>query len=310
MTIAKKSELQLAGIDVGYSHTKIVTGEKGSKVDSFKSTVEVGEIQVNKNANVIEFEGTRYTVGENTGRQIFETNKIFDLNFDLCLMTSIARTHKVNNVELNLVTGLPILYFQNQKDELIEALHSKEYNFLFNGEERKVNIRDVQVFPQSAGLPLLYPKEFEDKSVLVIDIGGFTVDVSLFEGGRLTSFNSYDKGVLVFHKHLSKLINSEFSTRYTFQDMEKVIDRGIIINEEKTINSDKIILDEHRYWVQSIIDAVIADFPWKQGLDSRTFIGGGSLAFKEYLPKTKSIKTDEVHSNAKAFYNVGVQLFG
>jgi plasmid segregation protein ParM len=301
--------VNLVGVDVGYSHTKICAGEKGDKVDSFRSTVRVGEIDINKKSTVIGFDGEVYTVGENTGRQIFETNKIYDINFDICLMASIARTHDESEVEVNLVTGLPIAYYQAQKDELVKALKNKEYNFTYNGEERKVNIREVAVFPQSAGLPLLYPNEFDDKVVLVVDIGGFTVDVSLFGDKRLSKFNSYDKGVLMFHKHLAKFINSKYSTRYDFQDMERVIDHGIIINEEKVEDSDSIIKKQHELWVQSILDDVKADFPWSNGVDSRTFIGGGSIAFKDYLPQTKSIKSDEVHANSKAFYNVGVQLF-
>lgn len=301
--------VKLAGIDVGYSHTKICTGEKGDKVDSFRSTVKVGEIDINKKSTVIEYDGEIYTVGENTGRQIFETNKIYDINFDICLMASIARTHDEKEIELNLVTGLPIAYYQAQKDELIKALRNKEFNFTYNGEERKVNLREVAVFPQSAGLPLLYPKEFEDKVVIVVDIGGFTVDVSMFEDKRLVKFNSYDKGVLMFHKHLSKTINSKYSTRYDFQDMERVIEHGIIINEEKVDESDSIIHKQHEYWTQAIIDDIKADFPWNNGVDSRTFIGGGSIAFQDYLPKTKSIKSDEVHANSKAFFDVGVQYF-
>jgi plasmid segregation protein ParM len=304
------AKVGLAGIDIGYSHTKICTGEKGDITDSFRSTVRVGEIDVNKRANVIEYEGETFTVGEKTGRQTFDTNKIYDINFDLCLMTSIARTISDLETELNIVTGLPIAYYKAQKDELIKALRNKEYIFKYNGTERKINLREVAVFPQSAGLPLLYPNEFDDKVVLVIDIGGFTVDVSLFEDSRLVEFNSYDKGVLLFYKHLAKVINSEYSTRFDFQEMERVIKHGIIIDEQKVENSDKIITKQHQSWVQSIIDDIIADFPWKDGVDSRTFIGGGSIAFQDYLPQTRSIKTDRTHANSKAFYNVGVQLFG
>lgn len=308
--MSKTKTVTLAGIDVGYSHTKICTGEKGDKVDSFKSTVRVGEIDINRKSTVIEYEGERYTIGENTGRQIFETNKIYDINFDICLMASVARTHDEKQVELNLVTGLPIAYYQAQKDELVQALKNKEFEFTYNGEDRKINIREVAVFPQSAGLPLLYPNEFEDRVVLVVDIGGFTVDVSLFDDKRLVKYNSYDKGVLMFHKHLARTINSKYSTRYDFQDMERVVSHGIIINEEKVEDSDQLIKRQHELWVQSILDDVKADFPWNNGVDSRTFIGGGSLAFEDYLPKTKSIKSDEVHANSKAFFNVGVQFFG
>lgn len=304
-----KNKTAKAGIDIGYSHTKIATGEKGDIIDSFKSIVRDGEIDINKDATLIDYENKRYTVGENYGRQIFETKKTHDINFDICLMASLARTHDTSELEINIVTGLPIAYYQAQKDELTQHLTNKQFEFGYNGRDRRFNIRNVAVFPQSAGLPLLYPNEFEDKKVLVTDIGGLTVDVSYFEDGRLVEYNSYDKGVLMFHKHLSKLINSKYSTRYDFQDMERVVEHGIVIEEERISESEFSIKDHQQNWAQSIMDSLKADFPWAT-VDNRTFIGGGSKAFKGFLPETNSIKSDEVFANAKAFYSVGVQLFG
>lgn len=304
-----KSKVAKAGLDIGYSHTKIATGEKGDILDSFKSIVRVGEIDINKNATLIDYEGKRYTVGENYGRQIFETNKIHDINFDICLMASLARTHDVAEMEINLVTGLPIAYYQAQKDELTSQLTNKQFEFAYNGKDRRFNIRSVAVFPQSAGLPLLYPNEFDDKKVLVTDIGGLTVDVSYFEDGRLVKYDSYPKGVLMFHKHLARLINGKYSTQYDFQDMERVVEHGIILDEQLVPETEFSIRLEQEAWAQSIMDSVKADFPWKT-VDNRTWIGGGSKAFKGFLPETNSIKSDEVFANAKAFYSVGVQLFG
>jgi plasmid segregation protein ParM len=304
-----KNKTAKAGLDIGYSHTKIATGEKGDIIDSFKSIVREGEIDINKDAILIDYEGRRYTVGENYGRQIFETKKTHDINFDICLMASLARTNDVSELEINLVTGLPIAYYQAQKDELTQYLTNKQFEFAYNGKDRRFNIRAVSVFPQSAGLPLLYPKEFEDKKVLVTDIGGLTVDVSYFEDGRLVDYNSYDKGILMFHKHLAKLINGKYSTRFDFQDMERVVEHGITIEEKKIPEAEFSIKLQQEIWVQSIMDKVKADFPWGT-VDNRSWIGGGSKAFKGFLPETNSIKSDEVFANAKAFYSVGVQLFG
>lgn len=305
-----KSKISKVGIDVGYANTKIVTGEKGDRVDSFKSIVKEWSIDIDDKKNtVIEYEGKRFTVGSNYGRQIFDSEKMHDINFELCLMSALARTHDIETGEFDVVTGLPILYYQAQKDALADSLKNKQFEFKYNGQDRRFTIHNVAVFPQSAGIPLLYPKEFEGKKVIVVDIGGFTVDVSYFEDGQLVSYNSYDKGVLMFYKKLATAINEKYSLRYTFQDMERVIEKGLIVNEKQIEKKEFDLDDQQRQWVTSIMDDIKADFPWNE-VDSRTWIGGGALAFKDFLPETKNIKTDEVYANAKAFFSVGVNLFG
>lgn len=308
MPRAKTANVQLAGLDVGYSHTKIVTGAKGDKVDSFQSTVRIGEIDTNKNSTVIEFDGKKYTVGEK-GRLVMDTKKTFDINFEICIATALARTHNVEELEVNLVTGLPIGYYQSQKDELKDYLQNKELAFRYKDKDRLFRIKGVEVFPQSAGLPILHPAEFEDKTVLVIDIGGFTVDVSYFEDGDLVSFNSYPLGVLIFRSELASAINAKFSTRYDKLDMERVIRNGIIVNEEVVPESEFDIKGFHEQHMQNILDHIKADFNYET-VGSKTFVGGGAKAFKDYLPSNKSIKVDEVFANAKAFYEVGEQIFG
>ncbi|WP_144624789.1 ParM/StbA family protein [Bacillus velezensis] len=308
MPRAKTANIELVGLDVGYSHTKIVTGKDGKKVDKFQSTVRLGEIDTNKNSTVIEFEGKKYTVGEK-GRLVMDTKKTFDINFDICIATALARTHDVESLDINLVTGLPIGYYQHQKDELKDALSKKEFKIGYKGKDRTFRINECEVFPQSAGLPIIHPKDFEDKTVLVIDIGGFTVDVSYFEDGDLVSFDTYPLGVLIFRSELASAINAKFSTRYDKLDMERVIRNGIIVDEEVIPESEFDIKGFHEQHMQNILDHIKADFNYET-VESKTFVGGGAIAFKDYLPPNKSIKVDEVYANAKAFYEVGTQIFG
>lgn len=296
------------GIDVGYSHTKVYT-ENGS--DIFRSTVKEGIIELNVQSTVITYEGKNLTIGER-GRITVNQDKINDINFEPLLMTGILRNVKnikddVTEINVKLVTGLPIAWYPKQKDKLKDFLFDKKITIGYKGLDRNIHIQDCLVFPQSAGLPLTHPTEFEgSKTNLIIDIGGLTVDVTLYEGKRIVKYESYQMGMIKLYARMASVINSEFNIEVDDQDVEKFIEEGsLTINEEDQEFDFKKYLQEH---MDTIITMIKRDFKYDI-VDKKTFIGGGSLRLKDVLPKNKGIKCDKVLNNAQAFYNVGVQKF-
>lgn len=297
----------IMGIDVGYSHVKVVTA-KGK--DVFRSTVRTGAIDVNATSTVIEYDTKgKMTIGER-GRITVNQDKIHDENFEPLLMTGILRNvdESLTDINIKLVTGLPISWYPKQKDKLREFLLNKKITIGYKGKDRDIHIQDCLIFPQSAGLPLTNPKDFaEGKTNLVVDIGGLTVDVSYYEGRRIVKFETYQLGMLPFYSNVASAINAEFNVTVDDQDVERFINEGCvtIAEEEKGFDFDTLF----RQHMDKIVTKLKTDFPFDI-VHRKTFVGGGSLRFKDYLPPNKGIKCNEIQSNAEAFYNVGVQKFG
>lgn len=293
------------GIDVGYSHTKTMS-KKG--MDIFRSTVKDGIIDINTGSTVLEYDGNKLTIGER-GRITVVPNKISDPNFEPLLLTAILRNvdEKLTDVNVNLVTGLPIAWYPNQKDELKDFLLNKKITVGYKGKERNIHIKDCIIFPQSAGLALTNPKDFESgRTNLVIDIGGLTVDVSYYEGRRMVKYESYQLGMLKFYSTVASAINAQFNVEVDDQDVERFIEEGSV-----TISEEQKEFDFPKHFnahMDRIITKIKTDFPYDI-VHKKTFVGGGSLRFKEYLPANKGIKCNEIQSNAEAFYNVGIQKF-
>ncbi|UOE58123.1 ParM/StbA family protein [Cytobacillus oceanisediminis] len=294
------------GIDVGYSHTKLV-GPDG--YDIFRSTVKQGVIDVNANSTVIEYEGKKLTIGER-GRITVAANKIADPNFEPLLLTAVLRNmdEKLTNVKVKLVTGLPIGWYKKQKDELRDFLLNKKVTVGYKGKDRTIHIEDCLVFPQSAGLALTNPKEFEEgRTNLIIDIGGLTVDVSYYEGRTVAHLESYQLGMLKFYAKVASAINQQFNVQVSDQDVERFIEEGAVIIDEEQVDFD---FDTHfKEWMDQIVTQIKLDFPYDI-VHKKTWVGGGALRFNDYLPTKKSIDCDKILNNAEAFYNVGVQKFG
>lgn len=294
----------IIGIDVGYSNTKVY-GKNGT--DIFLSTIEEGTNEVNKKAIKVEFEGKEYTIGEKTGKFSVDLNKINDETFRLCLYTAIARQMKNTNVEgIELVTGLPAEYFKSQKQELIDSLEGKTITIVLNNEPKRFTITKCIVFPQSAGLFILNPKDFENNDNVIVDIGGVTVDVSVFSDMSLLKTGTYELGMLKLYDKLIQAIKAEYSVSYDLLSAEKIITTNKIIKDGKKVDVTELVDRILRSHADTIIMNVKNGFA-EYNTSNRNFIGGGSYTLRNYLPV--DVKQDDIFTNAKAFYKIGVEKF-
>lgn len=293
----------ILGIDVGYSNTKVFS--KGG-TDIFLSTVEEGTNEVNKKAIKVEFEEKEYTIAEKTGKFSVDLNKIKDETFKLCLYTAIARQMKDTVADIELVTGLPAEYFKEQKQELIDSLEGKTINIVLNNKPKRFTITKCIVFPQSAGLFILNPKDFENNDNIVIDIGGVTVDVSAFNDMVLTKSGTYELGMLKLYDKLIQDIKSHYSVSYDLLNAEKIIISKKIIKDGKGIDVTELVNRVLKNHADTIIMNVKNGFK-QYDTSNRNFVGGGAYRLRNYLPI--DVKEDNIYTNAKAFYKIGVDKF-
>lgn len=293
----------IIGLDVGYSMTKVKTA-KGT--DIFMSTVEEGINDVNKSAITIEYQGKEYTVGEKTGSFSTDLNKINDITFRLCLFTAIARAMGDDiSADIQLVTGLPIDYYKQQKQALINSLEGLRVVMVYDGKPKQFTITKCLVFPQSAGLFILNPAKFEGDNV-VVDIGGKTVDVAYFDDITLSNKGTYELGALTLYDKIIQAVKSEQEVSYELLKAENIIRSKTIIKDDKTVDVSELVnrvCKNHFKTIEMNIKNGVKQYETSK----RTFIGGGSLLLKDYIPN--EVKQDDIFTNAKAFYLVGVDKF-
>lgn len=295
----------ILGIDVGYAYTKVWT--KDDKF-YFKSTIEEGILDI-CNTLKVEFEDKQYTIGENSENSLYDNtvNKITSLNFKLCLYTAIAKAMKDEMVaEIKLITGLPASYYSSQKDDLINELKDKTITIALNNEPKMFTITDVIVFPQSAGVLILNPEKLLG-DVVVIDIGGFTVDASYFNNRRLKRLFTFELGMNILGKSLVDEIRSEYNVTYDVLRTDDLLDGKTIAKNGKPIDISGLIDDVLSRHANIVINRLesIKEF----NTSTRIFIGGGSLRLKDYLCD-ETVEQDTIYTNARAFYILGVSKFG
>ena len=132
--------------------------------------------------NTLEYGGKFFVCG--TGRQPILRNKMENDNYYLLTLAAIAKEIQQRGAKtecsVTIAAGLPLAGFGREKKPFREYLlrSSQPVSYRFEGIPYKVAIEDVKLFPQGYSAIALHPELIQNEpSVLLMDIGGWTVDL-------------------------------------------------------------------------------------------------------------------------------------
>jgi plasmid segregation protein ParM len=133
------------------------------------------------------YEGKYYAVGERRLR--FQQDKTKEQDTFILTLPTIAEAMKktgVVNAEITLGVGLPIDSYGVQKEAFRRYFLRDNLSFVFEGASYHCRIADCKVFAQGhAALCRYYQHLKEYRSITLVDIGGYTVDVLTVHNFRL-----------------------------------------------------------------------------------------------------------------------------
>lgn len=163
------------GIDHGYYAIK-------TKHFSFPAGITAYSHEPYTLQNTVEYDGRFYVCG--TGRQPILRDKTENDNYFLLTLAAIAKEikHRGENPECSVTigAGLPLTTYGREKKPFRRYLlrSPQPVCFKFEGESYRVTIQDVLLLPQGYSAIVNHPEFVRDEpSVLVMDIGGWTVDL-------------------------------------------------------------------------------------------------------------------------------------
>ena len=130
---------------------------------------------------VLEYGGKFYVVG--SGRQPLQKDKTQTEDYYLLTLAAIAMEMGFRGTngmaDIHLAAGLPLTSFGRDKkafrDYLLRA--GGPVTFRYEGESYTITVSDVSLFPQGYAAVLTQPELLDEPSVIVADIGGWTVDL-------------------------------------------------------------------------------------------------------------------------------------
>ena len=175
------------GIDHGYSAVK-------TRHFSFPAGISAYSYEPYTLQNTLEYGGQYFVCG--TGRQPILRNKTENRNYYLLTLAAIAKEIRQRGEKtecsVTIGAGLPLTLFGREKKAFREYLLYPEKPedslspvcFKFEGVPYRITVQDVKLFPQGYSALAVHPELLRDEpSVLLMDIGGWTVDLMRLDKG-------------------------------------------------------------------------------------------------------------------------------
>lgn len=296
------------GIDHGYYAIK-------TKQVCFPTGITRYEYEPYTMQNVLEYNGNFYVCG--TGRQTLVKDKTANDNYYLLTMAALAQEIRKRNGEkktkIVLAAGLPLAGFGREKQRFREYLFRKEQpiRFQYERESYEIQIEDVKLFPQGYSALALYPEYLRDEpSVLLVDIGGWTVDLMRLDNAvpNATTCRSLELGVIRCMDEIAEQVRRNTGLSVTDTQIERVLN-GKACSMPKEVVS--VIQHQGRVYIENILSAIT-----EAGFDLRVlpsvFMGGGSAILKRCVTEKdrlcRPIYLTDVHANAAGYERIVGQM--
>lgn len=254
--------------------------------------------------NVIIINGVSYNIGE--GEFSTDWDKSRKANTLPLLYTAIYKSS--NECVNDVVLGLPIQQYKKNRDNLIELVNS---NRCAKVNDRNIVISNITVAPEGAGAYYSLDEESRkmigNKQLIIIDIGGRTTDIVLFQNKKITDVKTIPIGMLNIYQEIIDYINTTYTESFNLEDGETVLKEGLFLNgENKDIGFIRTILQNN---FNSIYKEIQLKYNTNKGYVYLT--GGGGMTLQAPFKKRLNnlIVTQSVFDNAIGFKKAGEALW-
>lgn len=171
---------------------------------------------------------------------------------------------------VDLVLGVPIENI-GIGDKIRTDLLEKTFNYDVDGKKYTTYINKVAVIGEGISTYYLLDKDIKNTDLVIIDIGGRTVNVAAYKNGKLFEKMTIPKGSIDLFKDIITAWNVNNGTNYTTEIAEEYITKNLIKVPEGSY--------------QAFIKFILNEISFKIDLKAyrQVFTGGGSLLLKNQI---------------------------
>ena len=301
------SDTLTIGVDHGYAAMK-------SAHFSFPTGLVEYDHEPYTQQNVLEYGGKFYVVG--SGRQPLQKDKTLTEDYYLLTLAAIAKELACRKADatasVHLAAGLPLTSFGRDKKKFRAYLlrDGRPVFFRFEGSAYTVRITEVSLFPQGYAAVLTQPDLLNEPSVILADVGGWTVDLMRLDN-RIpiaATCRSLERGMIRCLDEIAEQVRRNLGLSMTAAQIESVL-----CGEASSVddNAKQIIHREADGYARRLLSAIA-----ESGLDARAmpavFLGGGAALLKRRVRATEGlcrpVILDDVCLNAKGYERLVGQL--
>ena len=303
------SDSIIIGVDHGYAAMKTAHF-------AFPSGLVAYEHEPYTLSNVLEYGGKFYVVG--SGRQPLQKDKTQAEDYYLLTLAAIAKELEYRNAgtmaDVHLATGLPLTSFGRDKKAFRDYLcrDGKPVSFRFEGLDYTITISKVSLYPQGYAAVLTQSGLLNEPSVIVADIGGWTVDLMRLDNGipNASTCRSLELGMIRCMDETKEQIRRDIGLSVTDAQVERVLAGKPCSMDE---DARSIIRKQGRIYTERLLSAAM-----ESGFDLKAIpvvmLGGGATVVKsnvspqDGLCRVFALPDDKV--NAEGFERILGQFAG
>ena len=274
----------------------IDTGNKMMKTNHFifHSGIKRKEQKILPGEEGIFFKGINYL--ESNQRISYLEDKTIDDRYYILTLLGVAKElekegietgiHEGGTIPIQLLVGLPPGDYGKQIRKFREYFwrQGKTVYFSYKGKPYRIRYESVKVYMQGYSAYILVANQLhlqEQPKVLLIDIGGFTVDYLLVRYGVVdrTRIDSLPEGIIMLYKRIMVGIRQRFNLYLEEIDIDN------ILFKRKTPYSELVIRRTCEIAAEYMSDLLGSFLEF--GIDFRTtvtvFVGGGTVLLKDII---------------------------
>lgn len=283
MSERRKINITDLEIDLGNYNVKSSVGV------IFRSTFVEGKPANPLGENVITYNGNSYTMEKGTFDNTFnKANKNYLPN----LFYAIIKSSNTESEDFNLMLGYPLdneSVAEQFKNDLIGQEFKVKYQRGQRETDRTIRIHNVRCVGESLSSFYTLNANERGEDLIIIDIGGRTTNVSVFQNRRLVDKFTIPSGTIDLFGDIIKRWNNDNGDNKTVEDAERLIKREYITGCEVEY---KRFLDELMNQIEKHLD---------RNTYKNYFTGGGSEMLKEliedYLEPSGTVMDNAILTN-------------
>ena len=283
MSERRKINITDLEIDLGNYNVKSSVGV------IFRSTFVEGKPANPLGENVITYNGNSYTMEKGTFDNTFnKANKNYLPN----LFYAIIKSSNPESEDFNLMLGYPLdneSVAEQFKNDLIGQEFKVKYQRGQRETDRTIRIHNVRCVGESLSSFYTLNANERGEDLIIIDIGGRTTNVSVFQNRRLVDKFTIPSGTINLFGDIIKRWNNDNGDNKTVEDAERLIKREYITGCEVEY---KRFLDELMNQIEKHLD---------RNTYKNYFTGGGSEMLKEliedYLEPSGTVMDNAILTN-------------
>lgn len=243
--------------------------------------------------NILQYGGKYYVLSEQripymrdkTADDRFFLLTLFAVAFEL-EETSLSTAGEILDVQLAI--GLPPLHFGGQYKKFQDYFLGRDIlDFSFNGRPYSIYIDRAVCYPQAYAAALASPQVREQKKLMIVDLGGFTVDYVQIRDRRpdFAVCDSLENGVITLYNDIIRKVNGDLDLLLEESDIDAILSGE---TGDYPAQASAIVNSKARAFVDGLAGK-LRERMIDLRVGKNVFVGGGATLLRRYIEESEKI---------------------